>query len=113
MPATPLTPVSLARTSASGYDITVAMTAVDQANGMSFANDGRTLLRVKTAGTATTVGVTFPNTVDGQTVAARTYVMPATGDRIFGPFPPETYGAVVTLTFTSGTAATVAAIQPN
>jgi hypothetical protein len=115
MPATPLTPVSFSRTTANGLDLTGALDAVDGTNGNSFANDGRTLLRVKNAaGAPITVSVAFSGLVDGQTVPPRTYSIPATtGDRLLGPFPTDRFGTNVTVTYSSGTSVTARVLQPG
>jgi hypothetical protein len=115
MPATALTSVVVNRTVANGVDLTAALTAADGTNGNTFANSGDTLLRVKNAsGSPVTVTVAFAAAVDGQTVAARTYSIPATtGDRLLGPFPPALFGTSPTVTFSSGTSVTVAAFEPS
>lgn len=115
MPATQLTSVVVNRLVANGVDLTAALTAVDAANGNSFANSGDTLLRVKNgSGAPVTVTIAYPSPVDGQTVPSRTYSIPATtGDRLLGPFPPALFGTNPTATFSSGTTVTAAAYEPG
>jgi len=111
MPATPLTPVTLSRNTSGGVDVSGAGTAVDQPNGNSFPNDGKTIFRVNTTGTLVTPSVKYAVTVDGATVANKSLgATPATGNRLFGPFPPEIYGTTVEIAW-SAAAGTVQVIQ--
>lgn len=73
--------------------ITVSLTAAQTTDGNSAPNDGNTYFEVKvaTAG-ACTVTVQTPGTVDGLAIADRTISVPGTtGDKVFGPFPPDKY----------------------
>lgn len=79
--------------------------AVDAANGNSVQNTGQTFLRFTNTNAATyTVSVAIPVTVDGQTVTAISYVIPATtGDVVVGAFPSSIYGSTLTLSYTGTT----------
>ncbi len=69
----------------------------DNANaaGLAFANNGRRILRVtNTSGSAVTVTVNIPGTLDGVAAAngGKQIAVPATtGDVTIGPFPAGTY----------------------
>lgn len=84
-------------------------------DGHSIQNNGHTVLHVKTAGTACTVTIQTPGTVDGMAVADRTVALGATAERIIGPFPPSDYnqptGEGVYVDFSAVTAVTVAALR--
>jgi hypothetical protein len=82
MARTALTPQQISRSM-----LTPAYSAGDAANGHAYTNSGQEFLIVKTTGTGATLTVKNPQVIDGQTVADRTYVLPATGERQIGPFP--------------------------
>lgn len=95
MSATVLTVTPLARTG-----VTPALAAAN-ADGSTFANDGRTFLHLKnTNGTARNVTIASSVTVDGLAVADVTVQIPLTsGDKMIGPFEPGIFGTTVTITF--------------
>lgn len=62
-----------------------------EADGNSFNNTGREMLHVKNGATDVVVTVQVPRTVDGQAVTARTVTVPATEERMIGPFPPSIF----------------------
>lgn len=95
--------------------LTPALAAAN-ADGSSFANDGRTYLQVKNgSGAPITVTVQTPGTVDGLAVADLTVTVPATtGDKKIGPFPVGVYnqaGDVVYVDFSAVTTVTVGAFK--
>ncbi len=108
MPATPIQVNTINR----GGLTPVTEAAGDTANGMSIANSGAVWLEVSnTAGTAGTVTVAYPGLVDGQTVPAKSYSIPATtGKKRIGPFPVALFGNTVTITPSAATI-TVSAYQ--
>ncbi len=60
------------------------------AGGDKFTPTGRTFLHVKNASAAAvTVTVVTPGSVAGLAIADLTVSVPAGGDRMVGPFPPE------------------------
>jgi hypothetical protein len=65
--------------------------AAAETDGNAWNNTGREFLHVKNGATACVVTVLTPRTVDGQAVTARTVTVPATEERVIGPFPPETF----------------------
>jgi hypothetical protein len=89
--------------------------AADQANGMSFPNDGNTLLRVKnTSGSPITVTVASVPCSHGRTSDIVQSVAATTGDAQIGPLDPALFnqsGAVVNVDFSAATGVTVAAIK--
>lgn len=117
MAATPLTSTTVNRTVSNGVDLTAAGTAVDAANGNVFTNSGDTLFRMKTSGTAITVTIKFAQqAIDGITLSGTTGItvtMPATGDRLIGPFPVAVYGNQVTVTFSVSTGGTCYVYEPS
>lgn len=106
------------RTAITPLEITIAGVAptfapADNGNGMSFVNDGNTLLEVKnTGGGACTVTLTTPGKVGGIDIVDPTVIVPiTTGDRIIGPFQPDIFnqaGGIVFVDFSTGTGVTVA-----
>ena len=79
-------------------------------------NDGKTILHFKKSGAgACTVSIPIVTTVDGQTVAVRTFSVAATtGDKMVGPFPPGTYNdgnGKLSATFSEITGLTIAALR--
>lgn len=89
--------------------------AADQANGMSFPNDGNTTLRVKNAGgSPITVTVASVACSHGRTSDIVQVVAATTGDVLIGPLEPSLFnqsGGVVFVDFTSATSVTVAAVK--
>lgn len=86
------------------------------ADGHSVHGDGKTFLHVKNSGgSACTVTIQTPATVSGLAVAEQTVSVPATtGDKMIGPFPPNTYNQVdgdVYIDYSVTTGVTVAAIR--
>jgi hypothetical protein len=64
----------------------------DSTNHHYFANDERTFLHVRnTDSGAGTVILQIPVTVDGQTVTGATISIPATSQKLIGPFPNPIY----------------------
>ena len=83
------------------------------ADGSYVPNNGRVFLHCKNSNAAgRNVTIVTPNTVDGLTIGDRIVTIPAlTGDKMIGPFPPEIYGSILTITFDAVTDLTIAAIQ--
>lgn len=90
----------------------VSEVAGDPTNGNSVANNGSVWLEVSnSAGSSGTVTVAIPGQVDGQTVPAKSYTIPATtGKKRLGPYPPSVYGDPLIIT-PSATTITIAAYQ--
>lgn len=65
--------------------------AAAEADGNAFLNDGRTMLHVKNGATNVVATLQIPRTLDGQAVADPTVTVPATEERMIGPFPPGVY----------------------
>jgi len=111
MPRTALTPQSITRSA-----LTPTYSAGDAANGHQFVNGGTEFLIVKTGGTGTTVTVKVPKTVDGQTVADRSYVLGTSQERHIGPFPVDIYNQAdgnVYVDLTSATTVTLGAFRTS
>lgn len=83
------------------------------ADGHYVANNGRVFLHCKnTNAAARNVTIVTPNQVDGLAISDRTVTVPAlTGDVMIGPFSPEIYGSMMTVTFDAVTDLTIAALQ--
>lgn len=96
--------------------ITPTFTAADVA-GDRFANDGRTMVRVKNgSGSAVTVTFVIPTTVDGQAVTGKAMVVPATtGDVMSDVFPPEYNNSLgeVSWTYSAVSSVTVAVVRAS
>lgn len=91
-------PITVTNISRAGLDLTAGGTS-GESDGMTFVNDGNTLLRVKnTNATALDVGLVIQRTVDGRTAAARVVNIAQNKDYIIGPFPVTDYGSVVSIT---------------
>lgn len=85
--------------------------AGDNANGNSIPNNGNCWLEVTNGGgSAATVTVAYPNTVDGAAIPARSYSLAAAARRRIGPFPPAIYGDPLIVTPSASTV-TIAAYQ--
>lgn len=66
--------------------------AAANADGHSLHGDGKSVIEVKNGGSQITVTIQTPATVSGLAVAEQVVTIPATtGDKIIGPFPPNTY----------------------
>ncbi|MCK4784593.1 MAG: hypothetical protein KAV87_12645 [Desulfobacteraceae bacterium] len=77
--------------------LTPSFVAGDATDNHSFDNTGHNVfIYVKTTGTAATLTVITPNTVDGLAVADLAITLPATGERIIGPFPRALYDTIDT-----------------
>lgn len=75
-------------------------TAGDSVNGNAVANSGALYLLLRNANGASTarnLTVAFANTVDGQTVAPRSYAVAAGASLYVGPFPISTYGQTLNI----------------
>lgn len=112
MAATPITSTVQSRNAPN--NVAAGGSAADATNGNSFANDGDTLLVVRTTGTAVTPSVAYAVTLDGTAPAARSLgALGATATTILGPFPPETYGSTVTVTWSVATGVSFYVLQPT
>ncbi|MFE7566219.1 hypothetical protein ACFU76_04535 [Streptomyces sp. NPDC057539] len=68
----------------------------DAVNNHSLINDGSVWIEAENAGAVSrTVSILFANTVDGVTVDAKTWSIPAGARRRIGPFPVRLYGATL------------------
>lgn len=67
----------------------------DTVNNHSVVNDGSVWLEVRNSGTtvARTVSARFENTIDGQTIPAKTWSIATEATRRIGPFPVRMYGS--------------------
>lgn len=105
-----LTVQSMARTA-----VLTPTYAAAAGGGDTVPNDGSTFLHFKNgSGAPITVSVAVQGKVDGLTPAARTYIIPAGGDGMFGPFPVDNYNnstQSLVLTYSGVTTLTVAAIR--
>ncbi|MFE2497098.1 hypothetical protein [Streptomyces scopuliridis] len=71
-------------------------TAGDAVNNHSVANDGSMWIEVENNGAVSrTLSALFVNSVDGVTVAPKTWTIPAGARRRIGPFPVRLYGATL------------------
>jgi hypothetical protein len=106
----------LATTDTTLAGVAVTYGAADAANGNYFVNTGEQLLHVKNgSGASITVTVVSVPCSHGRTSDV-TVTVPASGDRIIGPFPNELFNQVdtnqVNVNFSAGTSVTVAVIKP-
>lgn len=90
--------------------------SLNTGNTYKFRNNSKTLLHFKKSGAnPCTVTINSPLTVRGHTVAAATFVVPATtGDVFVGPFPHDLYDDVnhdATFNVSEITGLTVAVLQ--
>ena len=90
--------------------------AAANSDGSYVPNDGRTFIQVKNgAGAPITVTIETPGTVDGNAIADLVVTIPAmTGDKVIGPFPPETYNqsdGKLKITFSAVTTVTIGAFR--
>jgi len=97
--------------------MSVTFAAVDAANGNSFSNNGRRILRIKNAsGSVVTATVKFGKTIDGvDTDAGKEITIPATtGDITTAVWPPDEYNqpdGTVHIDWSSGTTVTIAVVE--
>ena len=71
--------------------------ACDATNGNSAPNGGNLILELNNSGASTyTVTISFPNTVDGQSVTPLTYSLAAGATKLVGGWPPAFYGSTLT-----------------
>lgn len=85
----------------------VQLTKNAVASSDEFANDGRTAILVTNgSGGILIVTIVTTSTVDGLAVADRAVSIPDGEERIIGPFPAGTYGAIVTLQYDGTTSVT-------
>lgn len=94
----------------------VAMTANSAAaGGDTFANDGRTYFKAIN-GDVSSTNITFvtPQTVSSAALAVSDLVVAvaASADKVIGPFPVETFGSTVSVTYSSVTSLTVDVFKP-
>lgn len=90
MPATAITLQTIGR---GGIEPAVEV-APDTSNGNTFPNNGAAWIEVTNgSGSSANVTVDYANTVDGQTVPAKTYAVANTKKRRIGPFPVSLFGA--------------------
>lgn len=105
MAATPIAAVDL---SSSGDEASVDVStyvAPDTTNGNTTSNSGgRLRLLVKNgAGTADTLSVTRVATVDGASLPAHDFAVPANKTTCIGPFPVDVFGGALTYKLTAAT----------
>jgi len=83
------------------------------ADGHSVASEGeKTFLHVKNAsGGSINVTVQTPGTVDGLAISDLIVAVPASGERMIGPFPIGYYTTSLLVDFSSVTSVTVAALK--
>lgn len=83
-------------------------------DGNYFANGGNEFIHVKNGDSSPhTVTIETPNTVDGLEIADRVVSVPATSEKIIGPFPAGTYNdgsGNVNISYDAITSMTVAAL---
>lgn len=83
-------------TRASGADLSATLTTPGGVSGDTFPAGGDIYLRLKTAGTAITATISWPTAADNYGVGKAGYVigggaLPATSDKIYGPFPANEF----------------------
>lgn len=95
--------------------LTATMTAAPATganNGISFTNDGDTILRVTNGGAgATVLTLDATGSLGGVGLIDQTPSVPAGATMDFGPFPREAFGSPVGVDFSVITSVTVAAIR--
>ncbi|HMJ87977.1 MAG TPA: hypothetical protein VK504_32595 [Vicinamibacterales bacterium] len=105
------TPLAVQQSTRAG--LTPVYTAAN-VDGHNIPNGGAEVFHIKTVGTACTVTIAIPGTVDGQAVTNKTVVLSTNQERIVGPFPPNYYNQAdgsVLITFSAVTAVTIAALR--
>ncbi len=85
MPRVALTVQEIGRT---GHQPTFGAAETD---GNSWNNTGHEFIHVKNGATNVDVTIQTARTVDGQAVTNRTVTVPATEERLLGPFPPALF----------------------
>lgn len=107
MPRTALAPQDSTRNG-----LALAFTAAN-VDGHSVLNTGKVLLYVKNgAAAAINVTVQTPGTADdGLAIADKIVSIPATGERVLGPYPPPIYGDDMLVDFSAITTVTIAALR--
>lgn len=102
--------LTVLKTGLAGADPTYV--AADVA-GDTFANDGNTLFHVKNgSGGPLVVTVAAASPCNHGFEHDVVVSVPATDERIIGPFPVQRFGRTVSVTYSGVTTLTVAAIQP-
>jgi len=72
--------------------VTPSYNEATETDGDAFLNHGETIIHILNTGDETTLTIQTPGTVDGLAIPDREVTIPATtGDKIVGPFPPESY----------------------
>jgi hypothetical protein len=80
--------------------------------GDTVPNDEITFLHIKNgSGASIDVTIQTPGTVDGLAITDRQVTVPASGERMIGPFPASVYSATLTLSYSGVTSLTIAAIR--
>jgi hypothetical protein len=80
--------------------------------GDTCPNDEKTFLEVKNGGGASIdVTVETPGTVDGLAITDRVVAVPASGDKMIGPFPKQYYSATLDITYSAVTSVTIGAFR--
>ena len=89
IPVITLTRAGVAPGTAGGNEITPSLSTEHP-----FVNDDRTFLHARNtdAGASRTITLMIANGVDGQVVPHKTVSVPASGERLIGPFPSGIYG---------------------
>lgn len=104
--------LTVASTARTGVAVALAAAA---AGGDEFVNDGRTWLHVKNGGASPrTVTIVTPQTVLNLAVADQVVSIPATDERLIGPFPAQTYNGTngrASITYDAVTSLTVGAFK--
>lgn len=73
----------------------------------TFTNDGKTFLHVVNGNAGTlTIGVVTSGTKDGLAIADQPYTLLTGTEKVMGPFPTDTFGTTVTITFDVTTSVT-------
>lgn len=81
-------------------------------SGDTCPNDERTFLEVKNgSGASIDVTIETPGTVDGLAITDRVVAVPASGDKMIGPFPKQYYSDTLDITYSSVTSVTVGAFS--
>jgi hypothetical protein len=82
------------------------------AGGDEAPNDEITFLHVKNgSGGSIDVTIQTPGTVDGLAITDRTVAVPASEERMIGPFPSSVYSSTLTISYSGVTSLTIAAIR--
>jgi hypothetical protein len=82
------------------------------AGGDEVPNDEITFLHIKNgSGSSIDVTIQTPGTVDGLAITDRTVAVPASAERMIGPFPAAYYSSTLTISYSDTTSLTIAAIR--